>query len=329
MFVAKPLNASSLKKSCQQLFISDQRSSQKMTQKKEKKDPEKNILQTAKEANLDPFVINKLSVLYKNMNNSRFEEILKKVAQYKWFLEQKPNEQLAIIYMLNGISIKASSTKGIDHQAVLTHTLNFIVNGYFPLVLNKLETANGLAYLDRIEINSIHFEGETYLNSYDARIVDFAARVLAHEVSHTISGQKADYSYEYFIEEYRAFQVGHFAQYGQKMNDQEALRSALFILTVYETIKFDFLRNADQDNYRHFFRLFWQNTSGRYTIVSDSIAVQTRLASGVLNSQMIEALVSESLTTQVGPEFGWDGFLTNSPKPDHVNKFLQEQIIKP
>lgn len=278
----------------------------------------------SEQKSLDPALRRQIDIYFETLYNPRFAEILEKLTRYNWFMKQSPDKQIVILFMLNGMVVKAYASTNETHQALLTHTINFIVNGYFPVIINHIYNAAGRAHLEFIEINSEEFIQINTGNSSDPALITKAADFLAHEVSHTISRQRVEESYSYFIEEYRAFQVGHFASTGKLMTDREALRLAFNLIInkynsrAYEYIKRDFLKSFESSDYKYFFRLF----------NLDSVTIYNNIIAGHLTDSVVNRYVETASDTQTAPQLGWPGFITNSPKPNSNDRYLQREILR-
>lgn len=290
-------------------------------QKKIKSEIEKKYKKVYERKNLDPAFRRQIDIYFESLYNPRFAEILEKLTRYEWFMKQAPDKQNIIFYILNGMVVKAYASTNETHQALLTHTINFIVNGYFPVIFNEINGAGGFAHLQYIEINSDGFRRID--GTFDPVLVAKAADYLAHEVSHTISRQRVEESYNYFVEEYRASQVGFFAANGKFMTDREALSMAFDLITnsyhlpAYDYIRRDFLKHFNSPDYKNFFKLFDLSSADIFN----------RLYNGPISQRTLEGFIKAASNTRTAPQIGWPGFITNSPKPDSTDRYLQREII--
>jgi hypothetical protein len=92
--------------------------------------------------------------------------------------------------------------------------------------------------------------------SADNRQADFSnihvrgiiAHTIAHEVSHCVNGDQVDDTYDYFLEEYRAFYVGFMAEYGRAPTRAEMAERVLIFVQEdeYYKILFKALQSEEQ-----------------------------------------------------------------------------------
>lgn len=83
--------------------------------------------------------------------------------------------------------------------------------------------------------------GPVDLSDRDARHVTL--NTSAHEVNHLIGGDQVEESYDYFMDEYRAWYVGYTSENGHPPTRQEAFDRASYLLTGYDDIRKGYQNN--------------------------------------------------------------------------------------
>jgi len=296
---------------------------------------------------LDPALTKTIESIGLKKPHPRFEEIVTALKSKDWFKESSLENQQIAFYMINDLYFAAHQIKGTDadslaHRRLLENTADFLAFQNIELKIDNY-ALGGDGGMERIsdDMSVIHIkprftvsQGGNLWHASTESTMSLSKRfrnILAHEVSHAISmrstilTKEVAKTPEYFFEEYRAYQVGHFAEFGKLPSKSESARFALNLLfnaqanEVYIYIVEGFFRAKANDwaAYRPLLenlgvlpeKVYQRIVDGFYLSPKGSSNEKIRSVLSVIDAQVA------STKNDTQPLFiGWDGFLTNDLK---------------
>jgi hypothetical protein len=199
---------------------------------------------------------------------------LTRLIQKEWFtdssLEDKQRSLKAI----------ASLTVYPGDEAIIDNTLDRILapSSDYTLIWENLIGLYGYRSNDKITLNRNYLSADNSQADFsDSKVKHTIAHTIAHEVSHAVNGDRSSKTYEYFLEEYRAYYVGFTAEYGRVPTRAEMAKRVLIFVEdndVYDNI-WDALQSEEQgDLIMEFINQFL----GRNDVTRENVAVCVREA---------------------------------------------------
>jgi hypothetical protein len=132
------------------------------------------------------------------------------------------------------------SVHGTGDRSVLDNTLDLFLADDAPYRFDWEQNggAYGSAGGDEFHFNRAHLDAgngsvaDSVPSGGSERDTEhMATHTVAHEVNHLVNGDRVAQSYEYFMGEYRAYWVGHVAQYGTPPSRAEVEARVRYLLT--------------------------------------------------------------------------------------------------
>lgn len=243
-------------------------------------------------------------ILYRN---SRSIEILDKLNSFEWFKKNTNEDKLKLFMLINFLSLRAESSQLDIQSELLNNSLEIILKGNLPVIMEEMKNAHGAAGRNQIYINN----GEEHYHAFNSTFSHLSLHTICHEINHLLSGQKVEASPKYFEEEYRAWYVGFIAEYGRKPNKLEAAERSAFLLTYYKgnmNEVYGYIAESFKTNPEKFF----DHLSG--------LGLDYRGLVNTNYSSFME-LIKTASTNEEAPIWGcWNGCLSNKPKSLESNQ---------
>ena len=171
-------------------------------------------------------------------------------------------------------------------QAVIDNTLDQFLTPDAPYRLDweKDGTAYGSAGGDEFHFNRIYLQpGPGPVGSGD-RTQHMVTHTVAHEVNHLVNGDTVSASYEYFMAEYRAFYVGHLAQYGTPPTRGDVEGRVAYMLSATSGAYRHIANSLDDPGEGDQIAAFAEDIVGRPVTAAD---VATEISSGVTDPHVL------------------------------------------
>jgi hypothetical protein len=227
--------------------------------------------------------------------SERAQSLLERLLKSTAFRESNDETKATLAACLPYMSEIAATTPSSSQRILLENTIERIMTGAFVISASELHGAAGTAnYSKGIVTLNKGMRNDTYGISPSQGLRHLALSTLPHEVSHMLSGQPYEASVAYFEEEYRAWMTGFVGMEGRLPNQEEAAKTAVFLLT--DTKLYPVIGEA------------YRRDPGSFSKHMEALGLPT-------DGRPLPRRAGDPEKT--APVWGWEGFLENRPKSAH------------